>query len=96
MKNACKVVNLDMLAEYTARNNVALQTLAEKHGVVARRLPDEVLQKLRTLSDEVVAEIAGEDAFSGKVYESYQAFRQQVIAWHHVSEQAYLNARGAG
>ena len=96
VKNACKVVNLDMLAEYTARNNVALQTLAEKHGVVARRLPDEVLQKLRTLSDEVVAEIAGEDAFSGKVYESYQAFRQQVIAWHHVSEQAYLNARGAG
>jgi TRAP-type mannitol/chloroaromatic compound transport system substrate-binding protein len=30
---ACKAVNMDMLSEYTARNNQALDTLVNKHGV---------------------------------------------------------------
>ncbi len=49
---------------------------------------------LRKLSDEVVAEIAEKDPVSKKVYESYLNFRQQAIAWHNISERAYLNARG--
>ncbi|MEN8108083.1 MAG: TRAP transporter substrate-binding protein [Pseudomonadota bacterium] len=91
--NACRAVNGDMLAEYTARNNAALQTLVNEHHVDVRRLPDAVLDRLRTLSDEVVAEIAGRDPLSGKVYESYQQFRTQVEAWQDISERAYLNVR---
>jgi TRAP-type mannitol/chloroaromatic compound transport system substrate-binding protein len=47
--NACKVVNQDMLAEYTARNPAALETLVNEHGVELRKFPDEVLAKLRDL-----------------------------------------------
>lgn len=93
--NACHVVNGDMLAEYTARNNAALKTLVEEHAVDVRRLPDKVLERLRALSDEVVAELAGEDALSGKVYESFSRFRKQVTAWSDISERAYLNVRGS-
>ncbi len=90
---ACKAANLDGLSEYTARNNEALHTLVTKHKVDLRRFPDEVLKKLKVISDEVVAEVAAKDPKSKKVYESFRKFRDQVVAWHDVSERAYMNAR---
>lgn len=94
VSSACRVANADMLAEYTARNNTALQTLVNEHNVDVREFPRPVLDKLRTISEEVVAEIAAQDALSAKVYESYQTFRKQVVAWHDISERTYLNVRG--
>lgn len=91
--NACKIVNQDMLAEYTARNNDALHTLVTKHKVKLRPFPDSVLRKLRVLSEEVVAEVAGKDRASKKVYESFIKFRDQAKAWHDISEAAYMRAR---
>jgi TRAP-type mannitol/chloroaromatic compound transport system substrate-binding protein len=94
VRNACKVVNQDMLAEYTARNNAALDTLVNQHNVQLREYPDDVLKKIKVLSDEVVAEVAKKDEMSSKVYESFKTFRDQVKDWHAVSEQAYMKARG--
>ncbi|MDH5179676.1 MAG: TRAP transporter substrate-binding protein [Gammaproteobacteria bacterium] len=91
--NACKVVNQDMLAEYTARNNDALHSLVKKHKVNLRPFPDTVLKKLAKLSDEVVAEIAQKDKASNKVYKSFVKFRDQARAWHDISEVAYFRAR---
>jgi TRAP-type mannitol/chloroaromatic compound transport system substrate-binding protein len=96
VRNAVRVANQDMLAEYVARNNQALQTLTQEHKVEVRKLPDEVLNRLRELSDEVVAEIAEKDAMSRRVYESFQAFREQAIQWSDISDRAYLNARSSG
>ena len=96
VSNAARVANQDMYAEYIARNNRALQTLVNEHKVDVRKLPDEVLARLRELSDEVVAEIAGKDALSKRIYDSFQAFRSGVIEWNRISELAYLNARAAG
>jgi len=94
--NACRVANQDMLADFNAQNNQALQTLVTQHNVDLRRFPDEVLAKLKELSDQVVAEVAEKDAMSKKVYESFSKFREQAIAWQDVSERAYLNARSSG
>jgi len=94
--NACKVVNQDMLAEYTARNPAALQTLLKKHEVDMRPYPDDVIAKLRELSKQVVSEIAQKDDFSQKVYASYQKFLTQSIEWTRISELAYLKARDQG
>lgn len=91
--NACKVANQDMLAEYTARNNAALHTLVNEHKVILRQFPDDVLAKLRQLSDEVVAEVAAKDKLTKQVYESFRTFRDQVMEWHKVSEQSYMRAR---
>ena len=93
VENAARVANQDMLAEYTARNNHALQTLVTEHQVTVRKLPDIVLERLKELSDQVVAEIADKDALSRRVYASFNDFRAQVIQWHNISERAYLNAR---
>ena len=91
--NACKVVNQDMLAEYTARNNMALDTLVNRHKVDLRPFPDAVLKKLRGLSDEVVAEVARKDKASKKVYQSFIKFRDQAQTWHDISEAAYMRSR---
>jgi len=91
--NACKVVNLDMLAEYTARNPAALETLLKQHAVDMRPYPDDVIAKLRTLSEEVVAEIAQKDELSQKVFASYQKFLSQAREWTRISEISYLRAR---
>ncbi len=91
--NACRVINGDMLDEYTARNNTALQSLINEHHVDVRAFPDSVLDRLKSLSEQVVAEIAERDALSAKVFESYRAFQRQVVSWHDISERAYMNAR---
>jgi TRAP-type mannitol/chloroaromatic compound transport system substrate-binding protein len=93
VQNACKVVNQDMLAEYTARNPAALQTLLTEHGVDLRRFPNDVIIRLRELSNEVVAEIADKDAFSQKTFASYQKFLKQAKEWSAISELTYLRAR---
>ena len=93
VSNACKIANQDMLAEYTARNQLALDTLVNKHKVDLRKLPDEVLAKLKTLSVDVVSEVAAKDKLSAKVYQSFKQFSQQVKIWLDVSERTYLNVR---
>ncbi|MCO6412778.1 MAG: TRAP transporter substrate-binding protein [Thiogranum sp.] len=91
--NAARVANQDMLSEYVARNNQALQTLVDEHHVDVRKLPDRVLERLRELSEQVVGEIAEKDPLSRRVFESFQAFRRQVIKWNAISTSAFLNAR---
>ncbi len=91
--NACKVVNQDLLSEYTARNPAALETLLGEHKVDMRPYPADVVQKLRQLSEEVVAELAAKDAFSKKVFDSYNSYYQQAKRWSGISELAYLEAR---
>lgn len=84
LMNACKVVNLEMLAEYTARNPAALQTLITKFGVELRRFPDPVLDALRLMTDEVLAGIAHKDEFCSRVHASYKKFQTQSRAWNAV------------
>lgn len=93
VKVASRAANQDMLDEYTSRNNKALQELINKHGVEVRAYPDDVLQKLKGLSVDVLEELAAKDPMSKKVYESFKAYRDNVMEYHKISEQAYLNAR---
>jgi TRAP-type mannitol/chloroaromatic compound transport system substrate-binding protein len=90
---ACRTVNGNMLAEYTARNQAALETLVREHDVQLKRFPDDVLMRLKQLSDQVIGEIAERDPVARKIYESQLAFQKQVAKWHDVSELAYYQAR---
>jgi TRAP-type mannitol/chloroaromatic compound transport system substrate-binding protein len=93
---ACKVVNMDMISDYTARNNQALDTLVNKHGVKLMPLPDDVLLKLKQLSEQVVLEVASKDPMAQKIYDSFSQFRAQVTKWSALSEQSFLRARALG
>ncbi|WP_319381090.1 TRAP transporter substrate-binding protein [Thiomicrorhabdus sp.] len=93
VRNAIKVANADMLSEYTARNQQALQTLINKHHVELRHFPDDVLKALKNIAQQVMDEQAKADPLAAKVWASQQTFRDQVSKWTEVSEQAYLRAR---
>ena len=88
---ATQAINEDMLSEFTARNNAALDTLIDEHGVQLRRLPDDVIAALRASSAEVVAEIADADPLARRIYDSYIAYLEDVRRYHSISEQAYMN-----
>jgi len=93
VRAACRVANQDMLADYTAKNNRALQTLISKHKVEIRQYPDDVIKKLHDLSNDVVASVSKHDEISLKIYQSFLEFKNNVIQWSRVSEQGYMKAR---
>lgn len=93
VRNAMKVANMEMLSEYTARNQQALQTLVEKHQVELRHFPEDVLKALKALSEEVIEEEVAKDALAQKVWASQKAFRDQVVKWTNVSEYAFIQSR---
>ena len=93
VKYAARAVNQDMLDEYTARNNNALKSLIEEHGVQLRRLPDDVLLALWQGTQEVMDKLVATDPMAAKVYDSYRNFYNGVRNYHHISEQSYINTR---
>ena len=90
---AARTVNQDMLDEFTSRNNQALQQLINEHGVQLRRLPDDVLREFWRATQEVMQKLIAEDPMAAKVYASFKAYYDGVREYHHISEQAYINAR---
>ena len=93
IETATKAVNQDMLDEYLAKNNQALTELVEVHGVELRRLPDDVIEEFRTISDQILEELAQEDETIAKVYNSYKSFKDDVSEYHKISEDAFIEAR---
>ena len=81
------------LAEFNARNNDALQTLINEHGVQLHQMPDEVMRKLGDAAGDVLAGVAESDPMTKKVYDSYMAFREKALAWSRRADFGYMRAR---
>ena len=93
IETATKAVNQDTLDEYLARNNQALTELIEVHGVELRKLPDDVIEEFRAISNEILSDLAEEDDVIGKVYDSYIDFKNNVTEYHKISEDSFIEAR---
>ena len=91
--NAGRVANQDMMLEFIANNDKALQILINEHNVHLREFPTDVMDKLRSLSKQVVEALAASSPFAEEVYRSYQEFFANTRAWSDISERAYLNLR---
>ncbi len=93
VEGAIRMANADMLAEFTARNNRALKTLVEDHGVELRYFSDEIMAALFETSNEVLAGITADDPFAARVYDSLSAYRRDVRQWTESSELEFVKAR---
>ena len=93
IETATKAVNQDTLDEYLARNNQALTELIEVHGVELRKLPDDVIEEFRAISNEILRDLAKEDEVIAKVYDSYIEFKNNVTEYHKISEDSFIEAR---
>ena len=93
IETATKAVNQDTLDEYLARNNQALTELVEVHGVELRKLPDDVIEEFKAISNGILSDLAEEDEVIGKVYDSYIDFKNNVTEYHKISEDSFIEAR---
>jgi TRAP-type mannitol/chloroaromatic compound transport system substrate-binding protein len=93
LETAAESVDLHMSDEFTARNSVALKELREKHGVIPRKFPDDLLQELKVVSQQVIDELGNSTPMAQRIHESYRAFESTVKEWHEISDEAYYKAR---
>jgi TRAP-type mannitol/chloroaromatic compound transport system substrate-binding protein len=93
VRTACQAINIDMMAEYTWGNAVALEQIKADPNVELKPLPDDVLRLLRQLSDDVLEEMAADDEWAARIKASVDEFQQLAIANGEITELAYMNAR---
>jgi TRAP-type mannitol/chloroaromatic compound transport system substrate-binding protein len=89
----CQAITTDMMAEYTHGNAVALQQIIDDPNVELRQFPDDVLQYLRNIAEEIVAEMVENDPAVAKIHESWSAFLEKSIPNQRITEHAFLNTR---
>ena len=90
---ACQAAVLDTLSDFTYNNGVALKKLLEEHQVELRHFPDEVLNHLGTIRDDVMRELAAESELMGRIYASFQAYTEIVNPWTAISDRSLLKLR---
>ena len=56
-------------------------------------MPDEVYVKLGEATRDVLASAADADPLTRKTYDSFMAFRKNIVDWTRVSDQSYANKR---
>jgi TRAP-type mannitol/chloroaromatic compound transport system substrate-binding protein len=93
VRHAAEAENQRMLSEFTAGNAASLQALIHEHGIRPRKMPDDVIRKLRKISAEVVAETADLGPLNRRIYDSWSTFRDQTAALAPFAEQGALNQR---
>jgi TRAP-type mannitol/chloroaromatic compound transport system substrate-binding protein len=90
INHAAEAENLRLLSEMEQKNLSALHELQTLDGIQIHPFPDDVLTKLKTLTDETLAEEAAKNPKFAAIYQAYEAFRAQNEAWSAISENAYL------
>lgn len=85
---SCTAATTRALAEGEYRNGAVLAGFQDE-GVQADQIPREVLEELRAVTEEVLAEEADRDDDFKRVYESQQAFMESYQVW---DSRAYLPA----
>lgn len=86
IETTCTAATTMGLAEGEYKNGSILQEFQEK-GVQTQQIPIEVLRELKSVSDEVLAEEAKNDADFARVLESQQEFGSDYAVW---GKRAYL------
>ncbi len=87
---ASQEVNVRMLAEYDAKNPLALQRLISE-GVQLHAFPDDVMQAAYDASQSLYAEAARGDAGYRGLYDHYAGFQRDADRWFGLAEQTYAN-----
>jgi TRAP-type mannitol/chloroaromatic compound transport system substrate-binding protein len=82
-------MNLWVISEFEAKNNEYLLKIQEEGVVEVRKFSPEILQGLKIYTREVLEEIASEDDFTRRVYDSFVAFSSSIRNWASYSEKLY-------
>ena len=93
VKAACMAANMDMQAEYTYGNAMALKQLEEDPDVELRELPKDVFDLLRSIADEAMEELIAKDEWSARLNESLVEFQRLSSENQKIGDLSYLRMR---
>ena len=96
IRNACAAENAHTMNEYNYKNASALNTLMTKHKVAVRSFSQEIMNAIKSTSEQVLKDAAAKDAFTNKVYKSFKASLANSMEWGARSEEPYTLARRQG
>ncbi len=90
--DACAAqTNVWQLSEFEANNGEYLQKILSNGRTELLQFSEEIMNTMRKLAKETVAEEAAKDPQSTKVNEAFNAFKKRVGGWAQFSEAAYHN-----
>ena len=90
---SCQAITTDMTAEYVNGNARALQQLLADPDIHILPFPDDVLQLLKSLTQEVVADMVAADPAAAKISKAYYEYLARAEANSRVTEYAFLRTR---
>ncbi|MEG9862020.1 MAG: TRAP transporter substrate-binding protein [Parvularculales bacterium] len=93
IKSVCNADTDYMMSEILYNNAVALETLVNKHGVQLKQYPDDVLGAIRTVSRDIISEVANKDPMAKKVHDSYMASLKKTDHYLRHSDAAFFSHR---
>jgi TRAP-type mannitol/chloroaromatic compound transport system substrate-binding protein len=82
--------NVQMLADYDAKNPLALARLL-KHGVKLHAFPKDMLEAARRAALEMYEEEAKKSAAFKRIYADWKRFLDNSVQWFKVAEASYAN-----
>ncbi|QDX82346.1 ABC transporter substrate-binding protein [Denitratisoma sp. DHT3] len=90
LEDACLYAHADMQAAYDVKNPPALKRLIES-GTRLRRFSDEIMQAGYQAATAIYQENAARNPEFRKVYDAWQRFRNEQVAWFGIAERPYDN-----
>lgn len=87
---ACVEANVQMLAEYDAKNPQALMRLISQ-GVKLHAFPADIMAAARDAAFQLYDEEAARNPVFGKIYTEWKKFRELELEWFKVAEASYGN-----
>jgi TRAP-type mannitol/chloroaromatic compound transport system substrate-binding protein len=89
VENACAACDIVSYAWAQRTNAEAMVDLVNNQGVTAQPLPEAVVQRLREVTNDVLADAVAQDPETKNVHDSYMAFLKQYQDWSARSEAVY-------
>lgn len=91
LESAAAEANVDMFASYDAKNPVALSRLVDEEDVSMRPFSEDVMNRAREITFDILASEAAADPAYRRIWDSYNAWRKASNRWLRTSENTYAS-----
>lgn len=91
IEHAALSLNHWILSEFEAKNNEYLSIIQNEASVEIRRFPEEVLTQLRAYTADILEEFTQGDAYTKRVYTSFNSFRNKAVRLSEIAEKVFYD-----
>jgi len=94
VKVVCMSASEETTTDYDVNHAITLRKMVDEHGVVMRRISDDIMGGLKEATVELVEELLNDDdQLTREILQSYTGFRNQTAEYAMFSYGAQMNAR---